>query len=68
MTSNTSQSHRYTRLTKLTLTALIILTLAYASEFFLLGQLDLEVGIVVAGIVATIQNYRRKVTREKSSL
>jgi hypothetical protein len=48
MTSNTFQLYRYTHLTKLTLTALTVLTLAYASEFFLIGQLDLEVGIVVA--------------------
>jgi hypothetical protein len=35
-------------LTKVTLVALVINTLAYASEFRLIGQLDREVSIVVA--------------------
>lgn len=37
----------YTSLTKLTLATLVLTTLAYASEFLLLGQLDREIAIVV---------------------
>ena len=47
MTPNRSQTRRsYTALTKLTLAALVLTTLAYASEFVLLG-LDREIGVVV---------------------
>jgi hypothetical protein len=50
---------RLSALTKVTLVALVINTLAFASEFFLIGHLDREVSIVVgillvvSGLVAT---------------
>jgi hypothetical protein len=55
MITNTStlQTRRsLTTLTKLTFAVLVINTLAYASEFILLGQLDREISIVVAVLLA----------------
>ena len=48
--TSTLQTRRsLTTLTKLTFAALVINTLAYASEFILLGQLDREISIVEIG-------------------
>ena len=53
------RGHRLPRLTKVTLIALVINTLAYAAELPMLGHIDREVSIVVAllalvcGLVAT---------------